>query len=74
MNPKEFQEQLAPMFRKQELIRRQARTQIILNHIDLIKDMSEEEKEKFRKALVPIDTRGYWKRLWDAARNHRPFG
>lgn len=67
MNPKEFQERLKPMMRAQELQRRAARTAVMRNHIELTNDMTPEEKEEFRTKLVP-DTRGYWKRLWDAIR------
>lgn len=74
MDPREFQESLKPMMRKQELERRANRNQIIQNNIDLLNDMTPGEKANFRKALVPPDPRGYWKRLWDAVCNRRPFG
>lgn len=69
MDPKEFQEQLKPMMRQQELQRRTTRAAIIRNHAELAKDLTEEEKTYVRQ-LEP-DTRGYWKRLWDALLNRK---
>lgn len=62
---------LAEIMRKQEISRRVARVQIIKNHVALTNDLNEQEKREYVSQLIPKDTRGYWKRLWDAVRNRK---
>jgi hypothetical protein len=66
MDNKDIQESLKPLFRAQELQRRDARNQVILNHIALTEEKLTPEEERIHKLAIRKLKPSYWKNLWNA--------
>lgn len=64
----EIQESLKPIFRAQEIERREHRRQILLNHLKLDAENLTPAEVKIHKEVVGAVKGNYWRRLWNAIR------